>query len=183
MNYEVSMLDKIKNKGTLYNHLKLDTFEAAISTAQDIIDIIKYIKENKLKCVKTPERTMYKDDDLHVSVVKPKDKDGNRDFYNNSGQYECEYDPEFRGGFMCFSKTDTSHVEIRTLKGLGRFEFMDIELNEENYFQQSLLNTEYNLGVLFMYKYLYEHLNEDFYLDLEDYHLVWKEMVELRENS
>ncbi|MCU6294853.1 hypothetical protein, partial [Escherichia coli] len=72
------MLDKIKNKGTQYNHLKLDTFEAAISTAQDIIDIIKYIKENKLKCVKTPERTMYKDDDLHVSVVKPKDKDGNR---------------------------------------------------------------------------------------------------------
>ena len=47
MNYEVSMLDKIKNEGTLYNHLKLDTFEAAISTAQDIIDIIKYIKENK----------------------------------------------------------------------------------------------------------------------------------------
>ncbi|WPK18382.1 hypothetical protein [Salmonella phage SD-2_S15] len=34
-----------------------------------------------------------------------------------------------------------------------------------------------------MYKYFYEHWNEDFYLDLEDYQLVWKEMVELRNPS
>lgn len=172
------------NAGTQYNHLKLDTFESAISTAQDIIDIIKYIKENKLKCVKTPERTMYKDDCIHVSVVKPKDKDGDRDFYNNSGQYECEYDPEFRGGFMCYSIKDTSHIEIRSLKdGTRTLEFIDIVLNQENYFQLSLLFPAYDLGVLFMYKYFYEHLNEDFYLDLEDYQLVWKEMVELRKHS
>ncbi|EJR1979243.1 hypothetical protein N0S44_000398 [Escherichia coli] len=178
------MLDKKMNTGTLYNHLKLDTFESAISTAQDIIDIIKYIKENKLKCVKTPERTMYKDDCIHVSVVNPKDKDGNRDFYNNSEQFECEYDPEFRGGFMCYSMKDTSHIEIRSSKGgIRTLEFIDIVLNQEYYFQLSLLFPAYDLGVLFMYKYFHEHWNEDFYLDLEDYQLVWEEMVELRNHS
>lgn len=178
------MLDKIINTGTPYNHLKLDTFESALSTAQDIIDIIKYIKENKIKCLKKINHSMYKDDNIHVSVLKPKDKVNGRDFYNNSGQYECEYDPEFRGGFMCYSKNDTSHIEIRTINGgITRLEFIDIVLNQENYFQQTLIYPSYYVGVLFMYKYFYVHLNEDFYIDLEDYQLVWEEMIELRNNT
>ncbi|WPK19031.1 hypothetical protein [Salmonella phage SD-6_S16] len=126
------MLDEKMNNGTQYNHLKLDTFESAISTAQDIIDIIKFIKENKFKCLKILNRSMYRDNNIHVS---------GRDFYNNSEQFECEYDPE--------------HIEIRSSKGgIRTLEFIDIVLNQEYYFQLS-----------------------------EDYQLVWKEMVELRNPS
>ncbi|HAO2010469.1 TPA: hypothetical protein ACT2UD_004808 [Escherichia coli] len=178
------MLDKKMNSGTQYNHLKLDTFESAISTAQDIIDIIKFIKKDKFKCLKILNRSMYRDKNIHVSVRRPKDQESGRDFYNNSEQFECEYDPEFRGGFMCYSMKDTSHIEIRSSKGgIRTLEFIDIVLNQEYYFQLSLLFPAYDLGVLFMYKYFHEHWNEDFYLDLEDYQLVWEEMVELRNHS
>lgn len=179
------MLDVIRNKDTKYNHLKIDTFESSISTAKDIMDIIKYAKEGKYRCLQQRHDNILGDNAKYFKFTKnPRSDD--LDFYNNNIQDESAYDPLFSGGFLCYSSMCTDFVEIvqkEHCKEKLKLDFKSIELTEESFFQYSLVHSPYVVGVLFMYKYLYLHHKEDIYMDLADYQSVWEEMVELRKNA
>ncbi|EOR9074134.1 hypothetical protein FOI42_RS03370 [Escherichia coli] len=156
------------------HHLKVDTFEHARSTAQDLMQIHEFICNNRETSIWTKsDRFIDSSYDYFSIRSNHLDDDGySVDMFNINKFNDPEYDPKYSGGFLSYSP-NYDRIKFFYVDTDIVLPFIEEELTEELFFQMSTVDDPYIVGVQFMFSWLKQNNFPPFYVDLTFYDLIW----------